>query len=88
MLTEIPHTEKVQNIKDIMVCVQGDSSTLSSTMHFFRQMIKTKKIFTAVLHSPFVPSSLVRGFWEGEGELGMLHLAFGMGGFMNETDYV
>lgn len=91
MSPEIPHAEQVQNIQEIMICVQGDSSTLISTVLWFCQLIKTKKKFTVVLPAPFMPSSEVwwGAFGVGE-EGGFEYASFGFwgGGFLKEMDYV
>jgi len=91
MSPEIPHAEQVQNIQDIMVYVQGDSSTFNSTMLWVCQLVKTKQKFTALLPVPFVPSSWV---WQGilglEGGGGFEYVSFGFWDefFLKEMDYV
>lgn len=91
MSPEIPHIEQVQNIQEIMVCVQGDSSNCSSTILWFCRLIKTKKKITALLPAAFVPSSGV--FWGTLGlgeEEGFEYASFGFWivGFLKEMDYV
>lgn len=52
--------EQVRSIQEMMVCVQVNGSTFSSTIRWFCQLIKTKKKLTAVLSTAFMPSS---GVW-------------------------
>lgn len=84
MSPEIPYAEQVQNIQEIKLCVQRDSSTFSSTRLYTKIYCRTACTLCAFLRG------LSEGLWGwGErGDLSILHLDFVLGFFLKEMDYV